>query len=108
VWTYIQAESLPIVPLYLAAERRIVERNGALITVDDERLRLLPRERAETRRVRFRTLGCWRLTGAIESHQRRVRRHRGAAGRALVGAPGAPGRWRPASLYGAQEKMGHF
>ena len=68
VWTYIQGESIPIVPLYLAAERRIVERNGALIAVDDERLRLLPGERVEARRVRFRTLGCWPLTGAIDSH----------------------------------------
>jgi sulfate adenylyltransferase subunit 2 len=67
VWTYIQAEAIPIVPLYLAAERPVVARAGALIAVDDERMRLLPHERVTTRRVRFRTLGCWPLTGAIES-----------------------------------------
>jgi sulfate adenylyltransferase subunit 2 len=67
VWTYIQAEAIPIVPLYLAAERRVVARDGALIAVDDQRMRLLPQEKVEMRRVRFRTLGCWPLTGAIES-----------------------------------------
>jgi sulfate adenylyltransferase subunit 2 len=67
VWTYIQAEAIPIVPLYLAAERPVVTRAGALIAVDDERMRLLPRERVAARRIRFRTLGCWPLTGAIES-----------------------------------------
>ncbi len=67
VWTYIQVEAIPIVPLYLAAERRVVERDGALIAVDDHRLRLLPGEKEMTRSVRFRTLGCWPLTGAVES-----------------------------------------
>jgi sulfate adenylyltransferase subunit 2 len=67
VWTYIQAESIPIVPLYLSAERSVVERDGALIVVDDERMRFLPGEKAVKRSVRFRTLGCWPLTGAIES-----------------------------------------
>jgi sulfate adenylyltransferase subunit 2 len=67
VWTYIQAESIPIVPLYLAAERSVVERGGSLIAVDDQRMQLLPEDRVEARRVRFRTLGCWPLTGAIES-----------------------------------------
>src|SRR5882757_5725994 len=67
VWTYIQVEAIPIVPLYLAAERRVVSRDGALIAVDDERMRLLPDETVTTRRVRFRTLGCWPLTGAVES-----------------------------------------
>jgi sulfate adenylyltransferase subunit 2 len=70
VWTYIAAEAIPIVPLYLAAERPVVRRGGALIAVDDEpsmRPHLRPREAIETRRVRFRTLGCWPLTGAIES-----------------------------------------
>jgi sulfate adenylyltransferase subunit 2 len=67
VWTYIQAEAIPIVPLYLAAERRVVARDGALIAVDDQRMRLLPQEEVEMRHVRFRTLGCWPLTGAIES-----------------------------------------
>ncbi|MBI3198494.1 MAG: sulfate adenylyltransferase subunit 2, partial [Rhodospirillales bacterium] len=67
IWTYIQAEAIPIVPLYLAAERFVVERDGALIAVDDERMRFLPGERTARRSVRFRTLGCWPLTGAIES-----------------------------------------
>ncbi len=67
VWNYIQAEAIPIVPLYLAAERRVVERDGALIAVDDERMRFLPGEKTVQRRVRFRTLGCWPLTGAIDS-----------------------------------------
>jgi sulfate adenylyltransferase subunit 2 len=65
VWTYIQAEAIPIVPLYLAAERRVVARHGTLIAVDDERLRLLAGETVTSRRVRFRTLGCWPLSGAI-------------------------------------------
>jgi len=67
VWQYILRESIPIVPLYLAAERPVVERDGALIVVDDERLPLEPGERPRMRRVRFRTLGCYPLTGAIES-----------------------------------------
>ena len=67
VWSYIAAEEIPIVPLYLAAERPVVVRGGALIVADDERLRLRPGETIETRRVRFRTLGCWPLTGAVES-----------------------------------------
>jgi sulfate adenylyltransferase subunit 2 len=67
VWQYIRAESIPIVPLYFAAPRPVVRRDGALIMVDDERMPLEPGERAELRTVRFRTLGCYPLTGAIES-----------------------------------------
>ncbi len=67
VWTYIQAEAIPIVPLYLAAERLVITRAGALIAVDDARLKLGPGEKTIPKRVRFRTLGCWPLTGAIES-----------------------------------------
>lgn len=67
IWTYIEAASIPIVPLYLAAEREVVVRGTAIIALDDGRMRLLPGEKAETRRVRFRTLGCWPLTGGIES-----------------------------------------
>jgi len=67
IWTYIQAESIPVVPLYLAAERRVVARGGALIAVDDERMQLRSDEKVMDRCVRFRTLGCWPLTGAIES-----------------------------------------
>jgi sulfate adenylyltransferase subunit 2 len=67
VWLYVQLESIPVVPLYFAEERPIVERDGALILVDDDRLPLAPGERPQMRKVRFRTLGCYPLTGAIES-----------------------------------------
>jgi sulfate adenylyltransferase subunit 2 len=67
VWDYVAAESIPVVPLYFAAPRPVVRRSGALIMRDDERLPLLPGETVETRTVRFRTLGCYPLTGAIES-----------------------------------------
>jgi sulfate adenylyltransferase subunit 2 len=67
VWHYIHRERIPIVPLYFAQERPVVVRNGALIMVDDERMPLAPGERPQMRRVRFRTLGCYPLTGAIES-----------------------------------------
>jgi sulfate adenylyltransferase subunit 2 len=68
VWQYIHLESIPIVPLYVAAERPIVRRDGALIMVDDERMRLRDGEKPEKLRVRFRTLGCYPLTGAVESN----------------------------------------
>jgi sulfate adenylyltransferase subunit 2 len=67
VWLYIYREEIPIVPLYLARERPVVRRNGTLILVDDDRMQLEPDERPELRKVRFRTLGCYPLTGAIES-----------------------------------------
>jgi len=67
VWDYIARENIPVVPLYFAAPRPVVERGGALIMRDDERLPLLPGETAQTRMVRFRTLGCYPLTGAVES-----------------------------------------
>jgi sulfate adenylyltransferase subunit 2 len=67
VWQYIAAEGIPVVPLYFAAERPVVKRNGALIMVDDERMPLDPGEQPELQRVRFRTLGCYPLTGAIPS-----------------------------------------
>ena len=67
VWLYVQLESIPVVPLYFAAERPIVERDGALILVDDDRLPLAPGEQPRMRKVRFRTLGCYPLTGAVES-----------------------------------------
>jgi sulfate adenylyltransferase subunit 2 len=67
VWEYVRAESIPVVPLYFARERPVVEREGTLIMVDDDRLPLLPGEVPQMRRVRFRTLGCYPLTGAIES-----------------------------------------
>jgi sulfate adenylyltransferase subunit 2 len=67
VWEYIQAEAIPVVPLYFAKVRPVVERSGALIMVDDERLPLARGEKARQLKVRFRTLGCYPLTGAIES-----------------------------------------
>ena len=67
IWEYIYREQIPLVPLYFAAERPVVDRDGMLILVDDDRLQLLPDEKVEIKRVRFRTLGCYPLTGAIES-----------------------------------------
>jgi sulfate adenylyltransferase subunit 2 len=67
VWRYILAENIPVVPLYFSKERPVVERGGCLIMVDDERMLLLPREQIQMRWVRFRTLGCYPLTGAVES-----------------------------------------
>jgi len=67
IWQYIYLEDIPIVPLYLAAERPVVERDGTLIMVDDERFPLRPNEVPQMRKVRFRTLGCYPLSGAIES-----------------------------------------
>src|SRR5437763_4088885 len=67
VWQYIYLEQIPIVPLYLARERPVVEREGTLIMVDDDRMPLAPGERPTMKNVRFRTLGCYPLTGAIES-----------------------------------------
>jgi sulfate adenylyltransferase subunit 2 len=68
VWQYIYLEQIPIVPLYFAAERPVVERDGTLIMVDDERMPLTNGERPVRKKVRFRTLGCYPLTGAIESN----------------------------------------
>ncbi|MBI3369092.1 MAG: sulfate adenylyltransferase subunit CysD [Burkholderiales bacterium] len=67
VWLYLHREGIPVVPLYLAAERPVVQRDGTLLMVDDERFRLQPGETPQLRSVRFRTLGCYPLSGAIES-----------------------------------------
>ncbi|HVY86762.1 MAG TPA: sulfate adenylyltransferase subunit CysD [Caulobacterales bacterium] len=67
VWQYIHLENIPIVPLYFSAPRPVVERDGALIMVDDERMPLKPGEQPTMRKIRFRTLGCYPLTGAVES-----------------------------------------
>jgi sulfate adenylyltransferase subunit 2 len=67
VWAYIQAESISIVQLYFAADRQVLRRGNAWIAIDDQLLHQHADEKVETRRVRFRTLGCWPLTGAIES-----------------------------------------
>ncbi|MCA3701227.1 sulfate adenylyltransferase subunit CysD [Brevundimonas sp.] len=72
VWQYIEQEGIPVVPLYFSAERPVVERAGTFLMVDDERMRLLPGEVAQMRSVRFRTLGCYPLSGAIESTARSV------------------------------------
>lgn len=67
IWQYILLENIPIVPLYFSSKRPVVERNGMLVMRDDERMQLKPEEMSVNRRVRFRTLGCYPLTGAIES-----------------------------------------
>jgi sulfate adenylyltransferase subunit 2 len=67
IWQYIYLRAIPIVPLYFAAERPVVERDGTLIMVDDERMPLHPGEKPALKKVRFRTLGCYPLTGAVES-----------------------------------------
>ena len=68
IWQYIHIENIPIVPLYFAAPRPIVWRDGQMIMVDDDRMRLNPGEKPEMRKIRFRTLGCYPLTGAIDSN----------------------------------------
>ena len=68
VWQYLWLENVPVVPLYFAAERPVVERGGMLVMVDDDRMRLRPGEVPVMKRVRFRTLGCYPLSGAIESN----------------------------------------
>jgi sulfate adenylyltransferase subunit 2 len=67
IWQYIYLENIAVVPLYLAKERPVVERDGLLIMVDDDRMKLEPGEKVEMKKVRFRTLGCYPLTGAVES-----------------------------------------
>jgi sulfate adenylyltransferase subunit 2 len=72
IWQYIYQESIPVVPLYFAQERPVVVRDGMLLMVDDDRFRLLPGETIQSRKVRFRTLGCYPLTGAVESNAENV------------------------------------
>jgi sulfate adenylyltransferase subunit 2 len=67
VWRYVRREGLPVVPLYYSAERPTVVRNGSLIVVDDDRMQLEPGETPQLRRVRFRSLGCYPLSAAVES-----------------------------------------
>jgi sulfate adenylyltransferase subunit 2 len=67
IWQYIYSENIPVVPLYFAKERPVVVRDGMILMVDDDRMRLEPGERIQFRKVRFRTLGCYPLTGAVES-----------------------------------------
>jgi sulfate adenylyltransferase subunit 2 len=72
VWQYIKLEEIPIVPLYFAAPRPVVQRGGMLVMVDDDRMPLEPGEIPEKKSVRFRTLGCYPLTGAVRSEARTV------------------------------------
>lgn len=67
IWQYIHLENIPIVPLYFAAKRKVVDRDGMLIMVDDDRMPIGPEDKIEEKMVRFRTLGCYPLTGAVES-----------------------------------------
>ncbi len=70
IWLYIYLENIPIVPLYYADKRPVVEREGTLVMVDDERMRLEPGEEPRMETVRFRTLGCYPLTGALQARRR--------------------------------------
>ena len=72
IWRYVHQEAIPLVSLYFAARRPVVERGGMLLMVDDQRFRLLPGEQVQQREVRFRTLGCYPLTGAVVSSARNV------------------------------------
>lgn len=72
VWRYIEAERIPVVPLYFAAPRPVIQRQGALIMLDDERLALAPGEMPQVQSVRFRTLGCYPLTGAVRSDAKTI------------------------------------
>ena len=67
IWQYIDKEQIDLVPLYFAAERPIVDRDGLLLMVDDDRLKIGAEEKVEMKKVRFRTLGCYPLSGAVES-----------------------------------------
>ena len=67
IWQYIYREQIPLVPLYFSAERPVVNNDGMLVMVDDDRMKLFPDDKIEIKRVRFRTLGCYPLTGAVES-----------------------------------------
>ena len=104
VWAYIAAENIPVVPLYFAAPRPVVERDGALIMRDDERMALRPGEQVEMRWVRFRTLGCYPLTGAVESRAATladiIDEMRAVP---LLGAPGPRDRPRRRRFDGAEE-----
>ena len=107
IWQYIEAEDIPVVPLYFAKPRPVIERDGCLIMVDDERLELSPGELVETRMVRFRTLGCYPLSGGVESnaqtvagchprnaccnHQRTAQPHHRSRSRSVDGAQKAGG-----------------
>ena len=109
VWDYIRAENIPVVPLYFAKERPVVERDGALIMVDDDRLPLQPGETPRMMRVRFRTLGCYPLTGAIQSDADTldaIIEEMRVVGQ--FGTPGPPHRQRRIRLDGKEKARGLF
>ena len=109
VWDYILAEDIPVVPLYLAKERPVVERDGALIMVDDDRLPLLPGETPRMESIRFRTLGCYPLTGAIRSRAASsARDDRRNARLDDIGAGRPPDRPRRIRLDGKEKARGLF
>ena len=104
IWTYIMIERIPVVPLYFAKERPVVWRAGTWIMVDDERMPLEPGETPQMKLVRFRTLGCYPLTGAIESDADNARRHRRRdARRYRFRAPGPAHRYGRGRLDGEEE-----
>ena len=104
VWEYVRAEGIPVVPLYFARERPVVEREGTLIMVDDDRLPLRPGEAPQMRRVRFRTLGLLSLERRDRIGRRHARRdHRGNARRDDLRAPGPADRFRQIGLDGKEE-----
>jgi len=72
IWQYIYKEKIPVVPLYFSSSRPVVERNGMFIMIDDDRMKLLPNENIKFKNIRFRTLGCYPLTGAIESNAKDI------------------------------------
>ena len=107
IWQYIYLHDIPIVPLYYAAVRPVVDRNGTLIMVDDDRMPLHPGEKPMLKKVRFRTLGCYPLTGAIESRGRHAHRdHPGNAAHDDVGTAGPHDRPRPVGVDGKEEAGG--
>ena len=107
VWEYVQAERIPVVPLYFSKVRPVVERSGALIMVDDDRLPLGPGEKPRMLRVRFRTLGCYPLTGAIEFGRRDARRHHRRNARCdNLRAAGTSHRHRRIRVDGEEEARG--
>ena len=110
IWDYVAREKVPIVPLYLAAERPTVVRDGTLLMVDDPaRFPGIEREEVVTRRIRFRTMGCWPLTGAMESEARYARRGAGRDGGAQDQRAAGPGhRPRRKRVDGSEEARGLF
>ena len=107
IWQYIYLHDIPIVPLYFAAERPVVERNGTLIMVDDDRMPLHPGEVPQLKKVRFRTLGCYPLTGAIESEaDSLVGDHPGNAADDDFRTAGSRHRPRPVGVDGEEEAGG--